>query len=223
MQTHQERWQAWLESIKNEVLTAYLWRATWLTVGDIVRDNATIPPSHYFRYLADTYGAAQASAVRRLTDERRDVVSLARLIKDLRRHAPNVTAEWYANHRPEAERRDFRPFQLENTEHFDPAIADADLVKLRSAVARVKGFVDEHVAHQAEEATKDIPTFREIHEALDSVGEIFRRYHSLLTAAEMPFLVPYPQPGWHLALSVPWVRPGSQAPKLRGTPGGRAL
>ena len=216
---HEQRWRQWLSTIDQDITTVFLFRATWLTVGRIVRANNDIRPSHFFAYQASIYGTSQALALRRLTDERRDVVSLARLVKDVRNHATEVTREWWLALQPGAEVSDFRQFTTTSMNHFDPAIADEDLKRLRQAVAPVKKYVDHHLAHHDRDPTKAIPTFGDIHLALDTVGAVFRRYYALLTGADRPIMVPVPQPGWHLPFTVPWLPPGTRAPKLDGTIG----
>src|SRR3989442_15057942 len=96
----EKRWRSWLETISNDIFFVYLWRATWLTVGDMVRANPEVPPSRYFRYLSDTYGTSQAVAVRRIADERANVVSLVNLIRDVKRHAIQITTEWWLTVNP---------------------------------------------------------------------------------------------------------------------------
>jgi len=179
--------------------------------------NHQVPPSHFFAYMSNTYGTSQALAVRRLADQHRRVVSLATLIKDLRKHASEITSEWWVGLQPNADTRDFGPFEALDTNHFDPDIASADLVRLAEAVAQVKKYVDQHLAHRDQDPTKEIPTFGDIHAAMDSVGDVFRKYHMLLTGASWPFMVPVPKPGWHLPFTVPWLPPGSLRPRLRGT------
>src|SRR5207253_2298454 len=70
VEDHEQRWREWLSTIDQDITTVYLFRATWLTVGDIVRTNSNIRPSHFFAYMASIYGTSQALALRRLADER---------------------------------------------------------------------------------------------------------------------------------------------------------
>ncbi len=220
--TRQKIWQEWLGIISQDIFTVYFWRATWLTLGDIIRSNPDVGPSHLFSYMSNVYGSSQAVAVRRLADERRDVVSLAALIKDMNRHARAITADWWISLHPAAEARDFRQFAAPGTDYFDAAIASRDLTRLRAAVGQVKKYVDEHVAHRDRNRTKDTPTFADIHAAVDVVGDVFRTYHTLLTTAVMTSLVPDPDLDWFQPLTVPWVKAGS-APRLRGTYGADPL
>jgi hypothetical protein len=213
----EKRWRAWLETISNDIFFVYLWRATWLTVGDMVRANPDVPPSLYFRYLSDTYGTSQAVAVRRLADERANAVSLVNLIREIKRHSTEITTAWWLTVNPANEARDFAHFRTHNRDHFDPRIASNDLARLHEAVANVKKYVDENLAHRSQTPTKKIPTFREIHDAVDAIGQAFRTYNLLLTGASMPSLVPEPDLDWYAPFTVPWLRPGSPPPILRGT------
>ncbi len=212
-----ERWLDWLNTLRDDLYNVFLWRATWLTVGDMVRANPDIQPSHYFAYLANTYGTSQAVAVRRLADDRSDVVSLARLIKEVRKHATEITVEWWVGLDPNIDARDFGRFRASGADHFDPSIASDDLAGLRGAVADVKAYVDEHLADRDPSPTKDIPTFATIHAALDSVSAIFATYYTNLTGASILVFVPEPQIGWYRPFIVPWLAPGSKPVRLRGT------
>jgi hypothetical protein len=213
----QQRWSDWLETINQDITTVFYWKETWVAFGTILRSNPAIPPSHFFRLMANTYGTSQAVAVRRLADPKRGVVSLASLIKDLRKHSAEITAEWWVGLQPNADVRDFEPFRLKGTNHFDPAIADIDLDRLQVAVEKVKVYVDQHLAHRDQKPTKDVPTFDAIHAALDELGKTFRKYHTLLTAADRIVMVPVPNPGWYLPFTVPWLPPGAKAPQIGGT------
>jgi len=88
---------------------------------------------------------------------------------------------------------------------------------LQVAVEKVKVYVDQHLAHRDQKPTKDIPTFDAIHAALDELGNMFRKYHTLLTAADRIVMVPVPNPGWYLPFTVPWLPPGAKAPQIGGT------
>jgi AbiU2 len=213
----QQCWSDWLETINQDITTVFYWKETWLAFGYILRSNPAIPPSHFFRLMSNTYGTSQAVAVRRLADPKRGVVSLATLIKDLRKHAAEVTVEWWIGLQPNSEIGDFEPFRLKSTNHFDPSIATKDLDRLEIAVAQVKKYVDQHLAHRDQNPTRDIPNFDAIHAALDSLGEVFRKYHSLLTGADRIVMVPVPTPGWFLPFTVPWLPPGAKAPEIGGT------
>lgn len=63
---HEQRWRGWFDTINQDITTVYLWRATWLAVGDIVRTNPQIRPSHVFAYLSINGRNARAFTFRGL-------------------------------------------------------------------------------------------------------------------------------------------------------------
>ena len=95
--------------------------------------------------------------------------------------------------------------------HLDPAIPAADFDALTAAAAEVKNWVDRHVAHADASAVPASVTLtlQDIHDAIEVIGELFRSYYTLFTAADMPDLVPLLPPDWRAVFVEPWIRPGS--------------
>jgi hypothetical protein len=108
--------------------------------------------------------------------------------------------------------------------HFDSSIARADLEKLQEGVEKVRRYVDQHVAHfdartiprptgQPDEVVPPaapkgtIPTLNEVHDAIDLIGELFKKYGNLLTAASWVELVPALQHDWERIFRVSWIQP----------------
>jgi uncharacterized protein with von Willebrand factor type A (vWA) domain len=174
--------------------------------------------------LAESAEAFSAVDLMGIQDREQFRLSLrATLIKDLRTHASEITADWWLGLQPNADIRDFARFRADGTDHFDPRIAREDLRRLRREVAHVKKYVDKHLAHRDQDPTKEIPTFADIHAALDAVAAVFRKYYMLLTGADRFVMVPVPHPGWFRPFTVPWLPPESPSPRLRGTIGSDPL
>ncbi len=80
---------------------------------------------------------------------------------------------------------------------------------MKSAAADVRRFVSKHLTH-ADEAASAAPTRllqpSDVHEAIDTIGDLFRRYSSLLTASSYAFLMPVIQHDWMAPFQVPWMR-----------------
>jgi hypothetical protein len=89
----------------------------------------------------------------------------------------------------------------------DPAIARRDLEALQVAARKVRLYVDQHVAHDQTEPTAALPTFEELHAAIDTIGEIFKRYTAVLTAGSYVSLEPFIQSDWKAIFRVAWLRP----------------
>jgi hypothetical protein len=225
-----DKWTSWLDgTIKNNVLSMYLHRDVWREVSDMLRQRGNLPDSYWWDFMRDTYATTQAAAVRRQADRQDDAASLANLIAEVRDEAPNLTREWWlgrwdiaAAPKPEAEEgwspAVFDRLYLEHGwtkqyggsvgTHLDPAVPAADYDNLMKAAAKVKAYVDRHVAHADTRAVsaKVTLTLDEVHDAIDVIGERFQRYYSLFTRASMPELVPAIQHDWKAVFHVPWER-----------------
>jgi hypothetical protein len=92
-------------------------------------------------------------------------------------------------------------------DHFDPAIAEADLQLLAANAKAVRRYVDQHVAHADARPTAGLPTFAELDAAIDTIGKLFQKYANLLTASSWPILVPAIQHDWLAPFRVPWINP----------------
>jgi hypothetical protein len=78
-----EKWRRWLDPrIDTEILTMHAHRDVYLKVVEITQQHGSLPPSHFFDYLASWYGTTQTAAIRRQADTNPRVVSLARLMTE---------------------------------------------------------------------------------------------------------------------------------------------
>jgi hypothetical protein len=208
-----EKWQGWIDGlIKSNVLTMHLHRYAWEEATGVISDNAELPDSYWWEFMFETYSITQAVAVRRVADERRDVASLGRLLKDLRRGAGAITRTYWidtlwapehARRRLIAERQWEEHFAGAVGDHLDPAIPNRDGAALRAAADSVKRYVDENLAHTSADAVAARVTLRvsDVHDAMDIVAQLFKRYYALLTAKG--FLERDPGPPRGLSRPVP--------------------
>jgi hypothetical protein len=215
-----EKWRRWINgTINNNVLTMYLLRDAWRTVSKMLEANGQLPESYWWEFMRDTYATTQAVAVRRQADTHRDAASLAKLIQEVRDDASRITREFWIGlwHEPPfgfetliAQKGWAEQYGGEVSDHVDPAIPAADLVALTDAAARVKYYVDQHVAHaDASAASASVTlTLDEVHDAIEVIGDLFRRYYNLLTAASYVELVPVIQHDWLAVFREPWLRAG---------------
>jgi hypothetical protein len=169
--------------------------------------------------MVDTYVVTQAVAVRRQAAPYRDVASLGRLVLEIRDDASKLTREWWtglwpepqdASVRTDAERHWNTHVAGSVGRHLDPAIPAADLDVLMAAATKVKGCVDQHIAHADASAvpTSVTVTAGEVHEVIDVFGTLFQRYYNLLTASSWLFRVPTIQHDWTTIFRERWMRSG---------------
>jgi len=211
------KWARWCETtIKDNVLTMHLHRNTWVEVSKIIENNGQLPDSYWWQFMWETYAVTQAVAVRREADIHKDVASLGKLIQEIREDPSRITRDfwiglWDDDDEPtlmHAQRAWAKQYGGGTDIHLDPAIPSADSDTLAAAASRVKTYVDKHVAHaDASPASAAITiSLTDVHDAIDVVGHLFKRYYNLLTAASYASLVPVIQHNWTAVFREPWLR-----------------
>lgn len=212
-----EKWTRWCDgTIKNNVLTMHLHRDAWREVSKIIEDHGELPDSYWWEFMLDTYVVTQAVAVRRQADTHPDVASLGKLIQEIRDDASLIRREFWIglwgsdeDWKWQAERGWAEQYAGSVGDHLDPAIPAADFDALTDAAASVKAYVDQHVAHADSSAVSAEVTLaiKDVHDAIDVIGDLFKRYYNLLTASSYAILVPAIQHDWKAVFRVPWIRP----------------
>jgi hypothetical protein len=178
--------------------------------------NDDLPASHWWQCMKDTYATTQAVAVRRQAVANRESNNLGTLLEELSQDCSRVTEEFWlglwSEHvalRQMGQRIWRQQFAGDTGTHLDPAIVLADVQKLKDGSARVKRYVDKHLAHSDHEVnTTDLPVLSDVHETIDLIGQVFRRYFNLFTASEITQLEPTIAYDWMAVFRVPWMPKG---------------
>jgi hypothetical protein len=220
-----EKWRRWIDGpIKASVITMNHHRQIWNGLGEVLRANPSLPESAWWEHYFNVYAETQAMAVRRQADLHRDAASLAKLVSEVREDVEQLTPEWWIGlwdidtgdtiEEAFARRQWDDEFGGEVGVHLDPAIPEGDLRRLISESESVRKHVDKHIAHSEDPgaepkdpgaASETPPTLSEVHDAVDVIGEVFRRYYSLFEAAGMMSLEPAIQHDWLAPFRVPWI------------------
>lgn len=91
--------------------------------------------------------------------------------------------------------------------HLEPTIPAADLDTLRDAGANVRRYVDKHVAHGEASSPAVALTLNEVHDAVDTIGHLFKKYDFLVQGIGWADLEPAIHHNWQAAFTVPWMKP----------------
>ncbi|MGZ4408513.1 MAG: hypothetical protein ACXVHB_28915, partial [Solirubrobacteraceae bacterium] len=86
----------------------------------------------------------------------------------------------------------------------DPARTRADLDRLGEIAKPVVRFVNKAVAHTDEDELGSAPTYKDLNAVIDEVGDLLKKYSSLLTATIVGALTPVHQQEWRAAFRVAW-------------------
>jgi hypothetical protein len=214
-----EKWKRWIDGpIKSDVLTMHLQRDAYRTVSEMLAENAdNLPESYWWEFMRDTYATTQAVAVRRQADTHKDVATLGKLIEEIRDDHRRITrefwlAEWSDPDDPFMQREAVRgwadQYAGDDERYLDAAIPASDLDTLTDAAADVRAYVDRHVAHSEKpsQVSAEITlTLKDVHDDIDVIGSLFKKYYNLLTASSFVMLVPVIQHDWLAAFRVAWM------------------
>lgn len=217
-------WTTWIDgTIKNEFHTMHLHRYAWQEATKLVEDNADLPDSYWWEFMYETYAITQAAAIRRQVDVRRGTTSLLRLLNAVQTHAREITRAYWIETVWEAEdpidrqmaRRQWDEHFGGNVgDHLDPAIPKADAVAVSAAGEDVKKYVDTNIAHTSADPVAREVTIKvdDVHQAMDTLGKVFRRYYGLFTASTLATLTPILQHDFFAVFRQPWMREGYTPP-----------
>jgi AbiU2 len=211
------KWRSWIEKdIRSDVVGMHFKRMIWREVQEMVAANPEVGevPSAFWDFYGENYAAAQAIAVRRQADRDARTCSLARLIKEMQADAELLTRDYYVGLLDERTDSDLLVKRANSDfdrlagsgDHLDPEIPARDFEVLQNDAHRLRIYVNEHVAHDMAEPTlPEMPTYADLHAAIDSVGEIFKKYAVTLTGGWWATLEPAIQGDWRAIFRVPWL------------------
>ncbi len=209
-----DKWVRWHEEIRERIISEiYLSRFFFRGIQRIIRDHGSLPDSPIFEFIAVNYVRSQAVAVRAEIDNlRSDVVTLGRLLVELRDDAEVVTRERYVARYPTGVQwvgdREFTEVWAGTVgAHLDPAIIEADLAGMHSgATSLVRHYVNKEIAHHDEIGALVTPTFDDLDAAIDNLGALLTRYGTLLTGSTLGVVEPVVQFDWEAPFREPWIR-----------------
>jgi hypothetical protein len=154
------------------------------------------------------------------------VASLGKLLQEVGDDAGRITREFFlatqntgddAYWAHVAQQNWAEQYGGEVHDHLDPAIPAADLATLTDVGARVRHYVDKHVAHADAAAPAVTLTLDEVHDAIDTIGHLFKKYDFLIQGVGWAVLEPAIQHNWMAAFTVPWMKMDHR-PRRRPSP-----
>lgn len=211
-----DKWRRWLDRIRDDLHDIHGNQAAFNEINSMLT-NPAIPGSAIIDYIAGNYARSQAVAVRRQTDVGGRSITLGRLLTELKA-TDLITREWVVGQFPWGMQgfgdRQFDAWAYLDPEHpaadepgdaLSPGVVERDIQRLAHTANPIRRYVDTHLAHADAKPTKDIPTFADLADAINVVGDVFNRYHTLLTGTSILQLAPVPQYDWLAPFRVPWL------------------
>ncbi len=87
--------------------------------------------------------------------------------------------------------------------------ASTDLDALHETVGEVRRYTSKVIAHNDVRGKTDVPMFEDLNSSIDSLGDVFDKYTTLLTREAHPVLDPILPPDWTAVFEVPWITPSN--------------
>lgn len=210
------KWIKWIEVIRKDTESILLNEDIHSRYLEIVKANKEIQsPSDFHEWTIRNYGSYVVMAIRRQLDNDNDVVSLKRLLSELKESPQLLTKAWFrslysssTNNTP-IPMEAFADGDFEShagkLEHFDPAIAETDLTKLETLGKAITRYANKQIAHRTKvEASL---SFSEINKFLEEFESIVKKYILLLTASGYDSLTPVFQYDWEAIFTKVWIKP----------------
>src|SRR5579863_6851010 len=153
VETKIDQWRREIEIITSDVTDAIENQFIFNRVSQIVAANQKINRDNLFwDHLSANFGASSVLGIARQVDERSEVISLLKLLEDIKNNPGVATKTWLADlyqaklPRQLGEQAFAEHFGL--GEDIDPAILVEDIRKLKSATAKVARFRHTRIAHK---------------------------------------------------------------------------
>jgi hypothetical protein len=212
-----DEWREWLKVINREIVVLHLNRRFFREIMQMIRGNRTLPKnSVVYDWIIRQYIVSATMGVRRQVDTSRKVVSMARLLEQIARHATSITRNWYKAQYGELKAfadAAFDKFARPGASAVNPEVVRADLAELRSTTRNLLDWTNDYVAHLEENASRGQSnsrpsvTWKELDAAIDLLGELLKKYQLLLNQSSMVRVEPVIPPTWTKVFTVPWLPP----------------
>ena len=224
-----QKWEKWLETIREEVMDLVRSRHIFWKLGNVVKNNVKIQkPNSFYEFAGKTYFAYALMGIRRQIKPHKDSISFAGLLQEII-EMPYVlsrarfVALYETSARFEAG-HDFAQFARKDAEYIDPNLVQQDLDKLKKLGREVEVFADKQIAHCDKRLEKkfrkfeddasdnkqspiNVPSFGELDVCIDFLAELTEKYWLLFKAESLVDLLAMPTVDyWDEIFRQPWIR-----------------
>ena len=205
------KWQKLIERISYEVFSLNELRYVNLTVSPIINQNPKLKiKNRYWNFLFDCYATTIVINLRRQlkVDKKMESIGLATLLNDISNFPHELSRKVLKKvyHCEKRAERVFDNYVGINKDHITVEQVKNDIDKLDKAGYKVEDFADKRIAHIDNRKPKVIPTFNEVHNCIDEMNKIFKKYRILLQGVVDVSLIPMHQndANWLDIFKIPW-------------------
>lgn len=214
-----EKWIKWIEILHDEAISVHANKYIFLEVQKIISENPNIQkPSHFFQYYSNNYSISVLMGIRRILFPNSDGVSFHQLLLDINENYKLISRDYYKSlYGKKLDRldedianSDFDTFSGNTKElknYIDKNLIESDLRKIDELGSKVKSFIDKRVAHFDDKPpdTINIPTFADMDNCVEFIGELLKRYMLILKSIGLDNLTPIFQYDWKAIFTEKWI------------------
>src|SRR2546425_1871676 len=205
-----EKWDRWLGTIYEDMTQQATSRTVFRETTALIAANPLIPKeSDFFDFLEQWYVDSVVMGLRRQIKIHADSISLAGLLEDIAGTPALLSRQRFVGLYPAGEsKRAAEAFDRHvgsGATHVDPAAVRADLDKLRQLATRCEEYADRLIAHRDRRPLPAVPTYPELHAALDFSEALLQRYYLLIRGDGLASVAAKVLHPWKRVFEVPWI------------------
>jgi len=181
------KWQRWQKDIENDIIYLLASRKIYKSYGEIVNGNTNVQNNGvlFHNWIKVNYVTFVAMSIRRQLDTDNDVVSLERLLSDIKLNPESLSRKWHASLYDGFIVNNYADQMFNKNagsgDYIDPVIIEKDLSELKSAGENIKKLADRSIAHKTTKAKPEL-TFDDADKCIETIKKIAIKYRLLLTA-----------------------------------------
>ena len=195
-----QRWKKWLrQDIVSEIRYLTKLEIVNKKLSEIFEMSESCPKKSYFYwYIRHVHSASVAAGFYRLIDIRRDVISLKKLLHEVRQAPELVSRRAYTRLPMKARNAIDQKLEKQHLneeftkmagsgQYVDPEIVSRDIKRIENISKKIEKFRHKFIGHHAynQKRHKIAPTFEEAYGCVQQLTEIFKKYHLLITQSDI--------------------------------------
>jgi AbiU2 len=207
-----KEWDRWIDVLYNKTANLYIQRHVYYEVREIIRNNPNIQePTDFFFWASVWYSSSMAVAIRQLADNDKDTISYRKLLEGIKLHPKIISRSRFKQNFKYPKEfladYDFDRYVGAGREHIDPAVVQQEINDLKIKTGKLTTYVNHRIAHHNKHEFTDIPQYSDLDEAIDFLGELYKRYHLIFRCSSIDdsnFLPPWGY-DWKKVFRYPWL------------------
>lgn len=207
-----KKWNSWIGILDKEIMQLFSQREMFQELQEIIQQNPKIQkPSDFHYWVAVWHTTSLSLAVRRQCDNDKNVISYRRLLEGIKSNPRVLSRTRFIsdfadyNYTQEDASEDFDKYSGAGQEFVDLLMIDQDISELEYESMKVKTYVDKRIAHYEKIEFKDIPSYQELYDSIEHLGQLHSKYYSLFRCWGKSNLAPIKQYDWTLIFHHPWI------------------